>query len=53
VSAFTESVVEEAALAWLGAVRLSLGRGTTEGEVEGAARVLTRAFREVSRRSTC
>lgn len=53
MSAFTESVVEEAALAWLGAVRLSLGRGTTEGEVEGAARVLTRAFRGTSCRSAC
>ena len=37
----------------LGAVRLSLGRGTTEGEVEETARVLTRAFREASCRAAC
>jgi len=37
----------------LGAVRLSLGRGTTEEEVEEAARVLIRAFREAARRTAC
>jgi len=36
----------------LGAVRLSLGRGTTEQEVEEAARVLTRAFCEALRTRT-